>query len=225
MGVILRKMVTFFSFFHMVSIMISAYYLVERLAWHNLFIFMMVLYCLPPLAFRIQNIFAPLEEGEFDFSKKAYCPWWGAHQMQQVYAAVPHLEGILRIVPGLYSCWLRLWGAKIGKNVYWTPRVEIIDRMLIEVGDYTIFGHQSACCSHLISKKNNTITLKITKVRFGKSVLVGAGSRLGPGTKIYDNIQLPVCTDLLMDQHIQSEAQLKKVHHDPILRTNQSISH
>lgn len=39
------------------------------------------------------------------------------------------------LIPGIFSCWLRLWGAKVGRDVYWTTRLEIADRSLLEIGD------------------------------------------------------------------------------------------
>lgn len=179
---------------------------------------LLAIYGLPLVAFQIQEYFVPLKEGKFDFNEQRYCPWWGSHQMQQVYSAIPFLEGILRIIPGAYSCWLRLWGSKIGKQVYWTPRIEIVDRSLLEIDDYVIFGHRSACSSHIITYKDHKLELQIGKVRLGKSVLVGAGSRLGPGTQVAEKITIPICCILLIDQHVAFQEQLKAVHHDPIQR-------
>ncbi len=215
---ILRKIIALFATCHILLILIYFIICLRTPSLLNFIILFAIIYLFPIAIFRVQDYFCPLKEGRFDFQTKAYCPWWGAHQIQQVYAAVPHLEGLLRIIPGAYSFWLRLWGAKIGKQVYWTPRVEIIDRMLLEVGDYTIFGHLAACCCHLIGTKNNQLILSVGKVRIGKQVMVGAGSRLGPGTIISDKINIPVCTDLLLDQHVQNQNQMKKNHYDPLQR-------
>ncbi|MCS5710316.1 hypothetical protein [Candidatus Berkiella aquae] len=218
MGLILKKAMTLFGFLHIVTIVFSGWQFIlsPSMIWFAGLLFS--IYFLPIIVFRLQDIFVPLQEGKFDFDEHPYCPWWGAHQIQQLYAAVPFLEGLLRIIPGAYSFWLRLWGSKIGKQVYWTPRIEIVDRSLLEIGDYVIFGHRAACSSHIISQKNNKLRLQIGKVRLGKRVLVGAGVRLGPGTIIADNISIPVCSTLLIDQHIESQDQLKAVHHDPIPR-------
>ena len=60
------------------------------------------------------------------------------HQLQVLYSAFP----ALRLVPGLYSAWLRLWGSRVGRAVYWTPQVKITDRGLLKVGDGVVFGHR-----------------------------------------------------------------------------------
>ncbi len=61
--------------------------------------------------------------------------------------------------------------------------------------------------------------LQIGKVRLGKNVLVGAGARLGPGTIVADKISIPINTILLLDQHVECQDVLQKVHHDPLPRS------
>lgn len=207
-----------FASVHLLFIAFSVTYFIKQPSLVALAGFIFSLYFLPVVCFRIQNLLVPLESGTFDFSAPRYCPWWGAHQMQQVYAAAPHLEGLLRIIPGVYSTWLRLWGSRVGKSVYWTPRVQVIDRTQLQVGDNCVFGHQCGTCAHVIYHKDGKLKLKVGLIKIGKNVLVGAGSRLGPGTIIVDNINIPVCTDLMLDQHVTSQNQLKKVHHDPLPR-------
>jgi hypothetical protein len=215
---IFRKLMIFFGLCHLTVITICAGLLIATpsLFWFITLLF--AIYGLPIVAFKIQEQIVPLKEGKFDFNERRYCPWWGSHQIQQVYSAIPFLEGILRIIPGVYSCWLRLWGSSVGKQVYWTPRVEIVDRSLLEIDDYVIFGHRSACSSHILSQKDKKMLLQIGKIRLGKSVLVGAGSRLGPGTQVAEKITIPICSILLIDQHVAFQEQLKVVHHDPIQR-------
>ena len=64
---------------------------------------------------------SPLHQRLSRLSDRTYAPWWGMHQIQVLYIAIPQLEAVLRLVPGLYSQWLRLWGSKVGRRVYWTP--------------------------------------------------------------------------------------------------------
>ncbi len=208
----------FFGTLHLTLIVLSIWLFIISATVSHFLLFLFMLYLFPICAFRLQNSIVPLQEGFSNFKAASYCPWWGAHQIQQVYSALPFLEGLLRIIPGLYSFWLRLWGSRIGKQVYWTPRIEIVDRSLLEVGDYCIFGHRAACSSHIINQKEGHVILQVSKVRLGKSVLVGAGCRLGPGTYIADNITIPIASILLIDQHVTSQEQLKAVHHDPIPR-------
>src|SRR6266498_3087906 len=102
-----------------------------------------IVYLAPVLAFRLHQAIWPMVIGDSDIGTGRYVPWWGAHQLQVIYIAVPQLEALLRLVPGLYSAWLRLWGARIGRRVYWTPLVDIGDRSLLDIGDGAIFGHRN----------------------------------------------------------------------------------
>ncbi len=143
-----------------------------------------VLYLLPPLTFRLHQRLWPLEEGTRRLLGRGYEPWWGAHQIQTLYLAVPTLEAMLRLMPGLYSAWLRLWGSKIGQRVIWTPRVEIIDRSLLEVGHDVVVGHCAVVSGHLIKPTRNNLLLYVERVRIGDHAFLGAGSVLAPGVSV-----------------------------------------
>ncbi|HVJ92710.1 MAG TPA: hypothetical protein VM580_23075 [Labilithrix sp.] len=141
-----------------------------------------VLYVLPVLAFRIHDLVCPIREGESRMDGKTYCPWFGGHQFQLIYIAIPQLEALLRIVPGLYSAWLRLWGSRVGRGVYWTPRVEILDRNLLDIGHGVVFGHMSGASGHLIMPtKNGGVRLQLARVRIGDGAFIGGASYLAPG--------------------------------------------
>ncbi len=140
-----------------------------------------MLYAVPVAAYRVHEWLWPLAEGPSRIDAPGYSPWWGGHQCQVMYSAFPALEAALRLVPGLYSAWLRLWGGRVGRGVYWTPLVEITDRALIEVGDGVVFGHRVACYAHLVKPRSDGLVLYVRRIRIGDGVLLGAGSRLGPG--------------------------------------------
>src|SRR4030095_10140128 len=91
-----------------------------------------IVYLLPVACFRLHEMKWPLTEGKTRLDDENYVPWWGAHQMQVMYTAFPALDAALRLVPGVYSAWLRLWGSRIGRDVHWTPLVEITDRSMLE---------------------------------------------------------------------------------------------
>ncbi|MGB3508572.1 MAG: acyl transferase [Microcoleaceae cyanobacterium] len=154
------------------------------------------LYGIPLIIYRIHNFFYPLEAGVTYLLGKKYSPWWGSHQIQTIYIAFPVLETLLRLIPGLFSIWLRLWGAKIGKNIYWTPKLEIADRGLIEIGENVIFGYGIGLYSHVIKPKNDNLMLYVKKIKIGNNVFIGAGCRFGPGVNIKDETFIPVTTDL-----------------------------
>ena len=149
------------------------------------------LYLLPVAAYRIHEQLFPLREGVTSLQGNAYSPWWGGHLIQNLFITFPQIESALHLVPGLFSLWLRLWGSRIGRGVTWTPRVEVLDRALVEVGDFAVFGHLSAVCSHVVTSRGGTIKLYVRKVRIGAGALVGAEARLGPGTRVAPGAELP----------------------------------
>lgn len=146
-----------------------------------------VIYGLPLLIYRIHNHFYPLKEGATYISGDKYNPWWGTHQIQMVYGAFPVLEVILRLIPGLFSQWLRLWGSKIGKNVYWTPGVFIADRGLLEIGDNVILGYDLSFTSHLINPREKELILYVRKIIIGENSFIGARASFGPGAIVPAN--------------------------------------
>src|SRR5205085_8003532 len=70
----------------------------------------------------------------------AFLRWWFTAQWQVIFNRLPWIEEMIRLVPGLYSTWLRLWGARVGKFVYWTPGLRILDRSFVDVGGRVVFG-------------------------------------------------------------------------------------
>ena len=210
---ILGTLMEFFPFLHATSLFICgglAFFFLGN-AQYNLtylavacLLFLFNLYILPPLFFRLHNRVFILKSGFSDFSKHVYSPWWGGHQIQKIYISLPFLESLLRLIPGLYSGWLRLWGAKIGKCIYWTPNVEIVDRSLIELGDYVVFGHRSAICSHVITPRKGGLLLYVGPIVIGDGVFVGAEAKIGPGARIDQGVFLPYGTVVSVNSHVKA---------------------
>ena len=167
-------------------------------------VLILVVYLLPPITLRLHEIFFPLREGLSKLSEPKYSHWWGAHQIQLIYIALPQLEALLRLVPGLYSAWLRLWGSRIGRKVYWTPNIEITDRSMLEIGDRVVFGHKCKLLGHAIKPKGTTVILYLRAIKIGSDAFIGAGSRIGPGAVISEGSYLPVLTDVYINQEIES---------------------
>jgi acetyltransferase-like isoleucine patch superfamily enzyme len=147
------------------------------------------LYLAPPLIFRLHNFFCPLKTGYSEFSFKSYSPWFGSYNFQVIFLAVPQLEALLRLIPGAYSAWLRLWGAKIGRGVYWTPLVELIDRPMLNIGDHVVIGHRVAMTCHFIVPRRGESGLKLymAPIQIGEHSLLGADVRIAPGVTILPN--------------------------------------
>jgi acetyltransferase-like isoleucine patch superfamily enzyme len=143
-----------------------------------------LVYLLPLGVHRIHACFFPVSEGNWPLAEKRYNPWWASHMFQFPFVALPWLEALLHFVPGLYSAWLRAWGSEIGRNVYWTPRVEVVDRGLIAVGDHVVVGHITAFCSHMVAEVDGAPVLVVKKIRIGERAFIGADTQLGPGAVV-----------------------------------------
>jgi acetyltransferase-like isoleucine patch superfamily enzyme len=160
------------------------------------FAVLLSLYGVPLLAYRIHARFYPLSEGVSYLRSPTYSPWWGSHQFQVIYIAIPALETVLRLIPGLFSLWLRAWGATVGNHVYWTPGLEIADRALLTIGDRVIFGHRVGLYSHAIKPKGDDLLLYVQRITIGDEVFIGADSRFAPGVVVEADTYLPVKSDL-----------------------------
>jgi len=168
-------------------------------------ILLIIFYLVPPLTFRLHRVFFPLKRSLSNLSERKYSPWWGAHQIQVIYLAIPQLEALLRLVPGVYSAWLRLWGSKIGRGVLWTPNVEILDRHLLDIGDRVICGHKCKFLGHAIKPRGQELVLYTRTIKIGNDVFIGAGSRIGPGAVVADGIFMPVLTDVHINEVVESD--------------------
>lgn len=178
------RIISLFPLFYLLSVIGWLTKMFYEFELTDIAVLFLIIYVLPLILHRIHFFFFPFSDGYWDLGEKRYNPWWASHMFQFPFIACPWLESVLHFVPGLYSAWLRAWGAKIGKDVYWTPRVEIVDRGLIEVGDRAVFGHISAMCSHMVAEIEGKPCLVVKKIVIGEKVFVGADSQLGPGVII-----------------------------------------
>ncbi|OCQ99718.1 acyl transferase [Oscillatoriales cyanobacterium USR001] len=161
------------------------------------------LYGLPVLIYRLYQWKYPIKEGISYLRGKEYSSWWGSHQIQVIYIAIPALEAALRLIPGVFSFWLRLWGAKVGQNVYWTPGLEIADRGLLEIGDRVVIGHGVGLYSHIIKPRKQDLMLYVKKIKIGNDVFVGAASHFGPGVVIEDGVSIPITTGIYLNKKVK----------------------
>jgi hypothetical protein len=146
---------------------------------------LLALYVAPPLVVRLLSIVAPLPAGMVAPGSRGFFAWWASSQCQTIFNRVPLLEEGLRMVPGLYSQWLRLWGARVGALVYWAPGLRIADRSLLAVGDRVVFGAGVRLHGHLLTRDAaGAMSLIVAPVRIGSEALVGAYSLLAPGVGI-----------------------------------------
>ncbi|OFZ51267.1 MAG: hypothetical protein A2381_01750 [Bdellovibrionales bacterium RIFOXYB1_FULL_37_110] len=172
---------------------------------YHFFMIIFILYFLPVITFRIHNLLFPLIEENTIFPSGKYPAWWGSLYIQRIYLSIPLLENILRMLPGFYSFWLRLWGSKVGKNIFYATQMEISDRSLLEIGDFVIFGNQSGYYSHILSPtKDGRMLLMIKKITIGNNVFIGAWSTVGPGISIPDNTKIPLKSNLYHQTDLRS---------------------
>lgn len=164
-------------------------------------------YGFPLLIHKIHDYFYPIQEGISYLQGEEYSPWWGSQQIQSIYNTFSGLESALRLIPGAFSLWLRLWGAKVGTNIYWTPRLEIADRSLIEIGDNVVFGQGCGIFSHAIKPKKNDLMLYIKKVKIGSNVFIGGGSYLAPGVVVEDETFISTESRLYPNKLIENNLQ------------------
>ncbi|MBN3943116.1 MAG: DapH/DapD/GlmU-related protein [Nostoc sp.] len=201
--IVISKIILFFPTFILLLTGAAIVYLAYSPNIFSILAVFVSIYGLPVLVYRLHEWVYPVREGISYLQNKEYSPWWGSHQIQAIYIAIPALEAVLRLIPGVFSCWLRLWGAKVGRDVYWTPGLEIADRSLLEIGDRVVIGHGVGIYSHIIKPRKQNLMLYVKKVKIGSNVFVGAGSNLAPGVVIGDGSYLPAASNLYPNQKVQ----------------------
>ncbi|MGZ3789675.1 MAG: acyltransferase [Bacteriovorax sp.] len=164
-------------------------------------------YLLPLLLQRMVFFFYPLKEGGsyIGMEEKKFSPWLFSLRVQQIYLICPQLERIIFFFPGTYSIWLRAWGSKIGKRVFWTPGTVVNDRGLLEVGDYVVFGHNTYMSPHLLRMKDGKFFVYVKKIKIGSYSFVGAFSKLGPGTTIGKGSFVPAASEFAVNQKFNKD--------------------
>ena len=155
-----------------------------RASWRMAWLSLAILFLVPPLLVRAATLVRPLPAGRVDLDSSSFLYWWFSAQCQVVFTRLPFLEELIRLVPGLYSMWLRLWGARIGSLVYWSPGVAILDRPLVRVGSRVVFGVGARLNPHVIAPDAQGNALHVAPITIGDDVLVGGYSLLLPGCEI-----------------------------------------
>lgn len=144
------------------------------------------LYLAPPLLARATLVVVPIREGRIAVGTKPFLAWWLMFQLQIVFCRFPFLEEVLRLIPGIYSQWLRLWGARVGRLTFWSPGTLITDRSFLRIGDDVVFGAGVRLNSHVLENNNGSIELILATVTVGNRAMVGGYSLLTAGTQISD---------------------------------------
>lgn len=199
------KLVALFPAVHVVAIVGSIWQFTRVPNWIGAACIFFMIYGFPVLLFRLHNWICPLKVGEYDLMEPVYSAWWGSHQFQLLFLAVPSLERILALIPGLFSSWLRLWGSDIGKGVHWSPTIEILDRGALVIGDYTVVGHACGFYPHYIRRNAvGKLVLYYNKITVGSQCLLGAKARFAPGVVIGEKSRLNILSDIYPDVKISA---------------------
>ncbi|MGD0058334.1 MAG: acyl transferase [Verrucomicrobiia bacterium] len=144
-----------------------------------------VLYLVPPLAARCIRMVLPIREGHIAVATLGFFTWWALFNLQVIFCRLPALEECLRLVPGLYSCWLRLWGARVGRLTYWAAGLRILDRSFLHIGDDVIFGAAVRLNPHVLARNDNgRLELILATVRIGDRAVIGGYSLLTAGSQV-----------------------------------------
>jgi len=143
------------------------------------------IYLAPPFFVRIVLCFRRLRPGVHPLYSSQFFVWWITAQGQVIFCRFPFLEELLRLVPGFYSAWLRLWGARVGRLTYWAPGVQILDRSLIQIGNDVKFGAGVRLNSHVIAADEQGIErLYVGPIEIGEGCSIGGYSLLTAGTVV-----------------------------------------
>lgn len=153
-----------------------------------------VLYFAAPITLRLMQIWSRITHGVSNIDGRHFSPWLAAHHIQVFYDALPYLEALLRVIPGFYSMWLRLWGSRVGYGVEWAVNVSIQDRSLMDIGNRVVFSRQVELSAHVRRKTEGGTRVLVRPVRIGSHVFLGAGARIGPGALIPANANVPALT-------------------------------
>ena len=149
---------------------------------------LVLLYLAPPLLARVARSGLGLPAGRIAIGTKPFFVWWFVFQLQIVFCRLTALEEVLRLVPGLYSQWLRLWGSRIGRFTYWSPGTLITDRSFLWIGDDVVLGAGVRLNPHVLARgKRGDIELLLATVHIGDRAVVGGYSLLTAGTHISDD--------------------------------------
>jgi acetyltransferase-like isoleucine patch superfamily enzyme len=162
---------------------------VVGLAWAPLtwriFAALAALYLAPPLIARLLLRLLPIREGHIAVGTSSFFVWWALFNLQVLFCRISFFEELLRLIPGTYSLWLRLWGARIGRLTYWAAGIQILDRSFVRIGDDVVFGAAVRLNPHVLSRnERGELELILATVTIGDRAMIGGYSLLAAGTEI-----------------------------------------
>jgi acetyltransferase-like isoleucine patch superfamily enzyme len=200
------KLITFFPGLHALLVLGCCGYFVVHPGWLSALFIALAIYIFPLICYHLHQMAAPIVEGDSTIIG-TYSPWYGSHMIQLVFIGFPSCERFLRLFPGVFSVWLRLWGSKVGKAVYYTPHLELADRGLLEIGHGCVFGYNVKIACHYISpSKEKGLKLYVRKVVIEDGGFVGAASRLAPGVVVKSGALVKATVDVYPDTVVEKSS-------------------
>ena len=141
------------------------------------------IYLVPPLICRLAlTVFGSPQGRALTQHDRAYKVWWFTYQWQVPFNRLPWIEEILRLTPGLYVLWLRLWGGRVSLLSFWAPGALVIDRPLIVVEAGAVIGVGAGLSGHSGTlAPDGTYRIDIGTARVGRGAIMGVRSGLAAG--------------------------------------------
>jgi hypothetical protein len=153
--------------------------------WTRIAAVLALLLILPPLLARLVHALVPLPPGKISIESGGFLSWWATAEFQVIFNRLPMIEELLRMIPGLYSVWLRLWGSRIGRLTFWAPGMVVLDREYLDLGDDVVFGAGVRLNGHVIMRnRQGRLELAIGPIKIGSRAAVGGYSLLTAGAEI-----------------------------------------
>jgi hypothetical protein len=176
-------LLNFFPLVHVTAVVLIVF--VNLPVWERVTGVLFTLLLLPPFLARIVHALAPPPGTLISIESGGFLAWWATAQFQIIFNRLPMIEEMLRMIPGVYSNWLRLWGSRIGRLTYWSPGMVVLDREHLDLGDDVVFGAGVRLNGHVILRnKHGRLELAVAPIKIGSGAAVGGYSLLTAGTEI-----------------------------------------
>ncbi len=176
-------LLNFFPLAHLASVLLIAF--ANLPVWERITGALFTLLLLPPLLARIVHALAPLPGTRISVESSGFLAWWATAQFQIIFNRLPMIEETMRMIPGVYSNWLRLWGSRIGRLTYWSPGMVVLDREYLDLGDDVVFGAGVRLNGHVILRnRQGRLELAVAPIKIGSGAAIGGYSLLTAGTEI-----------------------------------------
>ncbi len=160
-------------------------------------VFLFWLYLAPAVIGGIVTRAWPTPTGTFTLTDWGYRHWWLMLQLQLPFNRLPFLEEALRLVPGLYPLWIRLWGGQLSAKSFVGPGVMIGDRHLIRVGPRSVLGARAGFAGHIAFRDPaGRWQVIVAPCEVGADAIVGGDAGMGPGAVLADGATLPAARHL-----------------------------